>query len=185
MEQTDFKNVLTVFAHYGFKKASMEDLAQAADISRQTLYNRFKTKQAVLDWAVEGYVKLALEQALAELKDESFDPVTCLLKAFSRWIGDIIPLMHGTPHGSEVMDLGTDTLMRSDIDPHAEFESEINKFLLHRAICKTQVEADDKTFLLHMSSKGLMLKSGTSEEFEAGMLRILQATIHNPAIEQS
>ena len=42
--------VIEVFSNYGFRKTSMSDLAEAAGVSRQTLYNRFKSKEDILHW---------------------------------------------------------------------------------------------------------------------------------------
>ncbi len=39
--------IIAVFAHYGFRKTAMEDVAKAAGKSRQALYNRFGSKDAV------------------------------------------------------------------------------------------------------------------------------------------
>jgi len=175
MERDDpFESVLCVFAHYGFRKSSMEDLARATDLSRQTLYNRFKTKQAVLDWAVEGFIGKAREQASAALKDDA-SPATCLLNAFSRWMGDHVAILHDAPHGAETMEMGIESLKRSDTDPHADFEKDVIRFLKDRGICKTRKQAADKAFLLLVSSKGLLLKSRSGEEFRSGMARIIGA----------
>ncbi|MEW8525612.1 MAG: TetR/AcrR family transcriptional regulator [Candidatus Thiodiazotropha endolucinida] len=176
MERNDtFSKVLSIFAHYGFRKASMEDLARAADVSRQTLYKRFKTKEAVLDWAVEGYARENRERVSAELKNHEASLSECLLNAFARWAGEVVPLLHDSPHGAEIMDMGTESLRRSGEDFHADFEAEIAQFLMDRGVCGTKEEAADATFLLHMSSKGLLLKSLSSEEFQAGMSRIIRA----------
>lgn len=174
---TVFQNVLGVFAHYGFRKTSMSDLAAAANISRQTLYNRFGTKDAVLDWAVQGYVALAGSLATEQL-DATGKPVRQrLLDAFTKWLGESVPVMQNSPHGAEIMDLGMASLQRSDADPHLHFETALCRFLLDEGICKTQQEAGDKTFLLLIASKGLLLKSTSSEEFNAGMIRIINSAI--------
>jgi AcrR family transcriptional regulator len=43
---------MRVFSRYGFKKASMDDLARAAGLSRQGLYLHFATKEALFKQAV-------------------------------------------------------------------------------------------------------------------------------------
>ncbi len=155
----------------------MKDLAKALCVTRQTLYNRFKAKEAVLDRAVEGFVGDNREKASAELKDRDAPVDVCLLNAFARWIGDLVPLLRDSPHGSEIMDMGTDSLRRSDIDHHAAFEQDLVRFLVDRGVCETPGEAGEMTFLLLMSSKGLLLKSRTGEEFREGMARILKTAI--------
>jgi AcrR family transcriptional regulator len=172
-----FKNVLGVFAHYGFRKASMDELARAAGVSRQTLYNRFKTKEAVLDWAVEGFISETRERASAELKSSDASLATRLLNAFSRWTGDHVAILHDAPHGAEIIDMGTESLKRANADPHADFEREVAQFLKDRGVCRTRKEAEDKAYLLHMSSKGLFMKSRTTDEFQVGMARIIDAAM--------
>lgn len=176
-----FQNVLGVFAHYGFRKTSMSDLAGAANVSRQTLYNRFRTKNAVLDWAVEGYVAQTALQATQHLSAKDRPVRQRLLNAFSKWLGESVPVMHNSPHGAEIMDLGAASLQRSDVNPYLQFETALCRFLLDEGICKTQQEAEDKTFLLLIASKGLLLKSASSEEFEAGMTRIINSAISDGA----
>lgn len=170
-----FKNVLGVFAHYGFRKASMDDLARAVEVSRQTLYNRFKTKEAVLDWAVQGYFGEILESAAAALNNADAKPADCLLGAFARWTGDHVALLHNAPHGTEIIEIGTESLKRSEADPHADFEKMLARFLKARGLCKTRKAAEERAFLLLMASKGLFQKSRTGEEFDTGMARIIRA----------
>ena len=182
MEKTlPFKDILAVFAHYGFRKAAMEDLARAAGISRQTLYNRFRTKQAVLDWAVEGYLGDTRARAVAELQDHDKSPAACLLGAFARWTGDHVTLLHDAPHGAEAIELGTQSIRRSHTDPEADFEREIAAFVSDRGLAAGRKQAADMAFMLMMSSKGLLLKTRTGEEFQAGMVRIIRAATTNPA----
>lgn len=173
-----FKDVLVVFAHYGFRKASMGDLARAAGVSRQTLYNRFRTKDAVLDWAVEGFVREALERASAELANGDEAPADCLVNAFARRTGDHVALLHDSPHGAEIMDMGIASLRRADEDPEAGFDRVVVRFLRDRGMCKTQKEATDKAYLLYMSSKGLFLASRSPDAFRKGMSRIVAAAFH-------
>ncbi len=166
-------NVLTVFARYGFRKSSMEDLAKAADVSRQTLYNRFRSKEAVLDWAVEGVAVDLRNRAFAALDDRTLPVDACLTEAFSRWIGDLVPLLHSSPHASEIMDMGSESLRQAGIDMHAEVEKVVTQTLLDRGVYATAGEAAEMTFVLLVASKGLMLKSQTLDEFETGMARVV------------
>ena len=174
--ETEYQKVMNVFAHYGFRKASMEDLASAAEVSRQTLYKRFKNKEAVLDWAVNGYTLEIRTRVTSQLQNDEAALDECLLSAFSCSADDAVPLFHDSPHGAEILDLGIESLKRSNPNFHEDFEKEVADFLLHRNVCSTLKEAADITFVLHMASKGLLLKSATSEEFKQGMNRVIQTT---------
>src|SRR3954470_18387921 len=51
---------LDVFGRYGFRKASMDEIARAADISRQGLYLHFANKDALFRAAVRQELDTAL-----------------------------------------------------------------------------------------------------------------------------
>ena len=172
-----FQSVLTVFARYGFRKTSMDDLAKAAGVSRQTVYNRFGSKEAALDWAVAGYLEQAYGKAVAALADTDAAPAEALVEAFMRWAGDGVPLLHGPGHGAEILELGMDAIRRAEDDPDARFRQALVAFLVGRGVCAGEVEAEDIAYLLQMSSKGVLLKVDNVEAFQAGMTRIVRTAL--------
>jgi AcrR family transcriptional regulator len=69
-----------LFAEHGFHPVTMVEIARAAEVSEQTVYNYFPTKEAlVFDRADE------LQQALLELVADR-DPGTDLLDAYAGWL---------------------------------------------------------------------------------------------------
>ncbi|RKI36067.1 TetR/AcrR family transcriptional regulator [Corallococcus sp. AB004] len=58
---------LGVFVRFGYRKTSMEEVARAADVSRQGLYLHFATKEELFRAAVEYALGNHLEAALAAL----------------------------------------------------------------------------------------------------------------------
>ena len=60
-----------VFARFGFRKTSMEEVARASHLSRQGLYLHFATKEQLFHAAVRHALETGLEAAVAQLKDES------------------------------------------------------------------------------------------------------------------
>jgi len=78
---------LLIFARYGYRKASLEDVARAADISRPGLYLYFPSKQdlfrAAVTYALDGDVAAAariLTDTDRPLRDR-------LIDAFDQWTG--------------------------------------------------------------------------------------------------
>ncbi len=61
---------LPVFGRYGFRKASMDEIARSADISRQGLYLRFASKDALFRAAVRH----ELDTALGEVSRDVVNP---------------------------------------------------------------------------------------------------------------
>jgi AcrR family transcriptional regulator len=78
---------VTVFVRYGFRKTSMEEVARAAQVSRQGLYLHFSTKEDLFREAVRHTLAQSLAGALVALKDPKRDLEQRLLAAFDAMIG--------------------------------------------------------------------------------------------------
>ncbi|HEY1107531.1 MAG TPA: helix-turn-helix domain-containing protein [Opitutaceae bacterium] len=75
-----------VFARFGYRKTSMDEVARAAQISRQGLYLHFANKEDLFRATLRHAIDVALAAALRALKDEA--PIADrLLGAFDEWIG--------------------------------------------------------------------------------------------------
>jgi AcrR family transcriptional regulator len=78
---------ITVFGRFGYKKTSVEDLAAAAQISKQGLYLHFPGKEAVFMAAMQKY----LDDGLALAEERLTRPDTPLfervLGAMDAWFG--------------------------------------------------------------------------------------------------
>lgn len=84
-----------VFGRYGFRKTSMEEIARAADISRQALYQRFSTKEALLHAALEQLLQTSLDEATASLGDGTRAIDARLVGAFDAWVGRFVGQLRG------------------------------------------------------------------------------------------
>ena len=91
---------LGVFARHGYRKTSMDDVAQAAGVSRQGLYLHFETKEDLFREAVHHSIRqahAAVDTAL-EVTDTSLEER--LVAAFDAFIG-----RHCDSVGADVDDL--------------------------------------------------------------------------------
>ena len=77
---------LAVFVHLGYRKATMADVAHAADISRQGLYLQFPSKQELLAAAVEHELERALGAAGKALAAPGEVPDR-IAAALDEWLG--------------------------------------------------------------------------------------------------
>lgn len=71
-----------VFLRYGYKKTSMDDLARAADLSRQGLYLHFATKEALFKEAVIDLTRRSRVMMRDALKRDDLSIEDRLLGAF-------------------------------------------------------------------------------------------------------
>ena len=169
--------ILKIFAQYGFRKASMEDLARAAEMSRQGLYKRFGSKEGVFEWAVETHLTRTLDEVRGVLASGNEDSKQVLLDAFHVWTGRYVVMLRTTPHGMEMMDRAIEAMLRSHGDIEAEFHEALAIYCHDKALAKTRDDAQNMIFALAMASKGLLLKSQTEEVFMQGLERVLVALL--------
>lgn len=93
------------FAGYGYKRVSMEDIAQGAGLSRTALYQHFRNKEDIfrsLLWRYFQECLAAFRDALAQ--DGPAEQV--LVAAFAAKDGKFMDVVLGTPHGRELLDAG-------------------------------------------------------------------------------
>ncbi len=78
---------LTVFARHGYRKTSMDDIAQAAGVSRQGLYLHFEAKEDLFRAAVHHSIRKAHVAVAAALAAPGESIEQRLLSAFDEWVG--------------------------------------------------------------------------------------------------
>lgn len=97
---------LSVFALYGYRRASMEDIARAAGMSRAAIYQHFRNKEDILAHGIEAYFGVAiaaLQQALTPAR-----PLReALREACAAAGGDLAEALLDSPHGEELLSMKT------------------------------------------------------------------------------
>lgn len=93
---------IATFLRYGYRKTSMEEVARAADISRQGLYLHFPTKEDLFCAGVTFVFESALAGAVARLRDTDASLEDRIAGAFDEWIGRFVGMI-----GGDVSDLET------------------------------------------------------------------------------
>lgn len=94
--------IVATFARHGLRKTSMEDVAQALGVSRQALYLRHGSKDALIDWAARGLIDASLTAALAGVDQPAKTLADRLGDALDAWVGCHMKTLHASPHGGEI-----------------------------------------------------------------------------------
>ena len=84
---------LEVFGRYGFRKASMDEIARSADISRQGLYLHFANKDALFRAAVRQELDSALGEVSRCLNEEGVGLERRVVAALDAWLGRYVGSM--------------------------------------------------------------------------------------------
>lgn len=91
---------LATFTRYGFRKASMEEVARAAGVSRQGLYLHFPTKEELFRATIQHAVETGLAAASARAHDADLSIEDKLCGMFGEWTGRYVGMV-----GDHVADL--------------------------------------------------------------------------------
>ena len=104
------KTILTaafdMFRQYGFRRTSMEDIAQASGMSRAALYLHFRSKEDIFRSLGQYYYDTAAASVSAALS-AGHPPAQALAAAFVAQGGEIAQALLSSPHGAEFMDIKT------------------------------------------------------------------------------
>ena len=96
---------LTQFAQYGLRKTSMQDIAERAGVSRQTIYASFKNKDQIFRNVSVKIHEEGLREAETLLKDPSSGDVThAVSQALYARHGRFHSLVLDPPKGGEMED---------------------------------------------------------------------------------
>lgn len=108
---------LAVFARYGFRRASMADIAAEAGVSRPALYLQFRSKRDMLRSLAERMRASAIAGAT-----EAWRPGASFAENLELTIrgkeADLFPLLHASPHGAEILtaDAALTAAIAADLD---------------------------------------------------------------------
>jgi len=93
----------SVFLSYGFKRVNMNDIAEAAGVSRPALYVLFKNKEEIFIAAYLRWVDEKIAQVEAEMA-QTASPQDKLARAFDIWAVGPFELTMASPAAQELLD---------------------------------------------------------------------------------
>lgn len=168
-----------VFLRYGYKKASMDDLARAAGLSRQGLYLHFKTKEELFQEAIQSLMqgsRAAYRAALARGERSTFDR---LLESFDAFHGDSIGHMNGELV-AELLEAASNLLGDAPDAHERTFIADVATLLSEagwvRREGRSSITPKQVAETLYATSYGLKHRVKTRAEYRTGMsvaLRII------------
>ena len=178
---------VSVFARYGFRKTSMDEVARAAGVSRQGLYLQFANKEELFRRALEHSFDRQLRAAAAALKDADTPLEARLVAACDAWAGRFIGSL-----GSDAADLmcASTTLAGDALARYAaQFESLLAGAIaaspLLQAYSAAGLSAAAIARVLHATARGFKHGSSSREEFlhaMTGAARMMCAPLHSQEV---
>lgn len=97
------KAAFEAFCSYGFRRTSMEDIAQGAGMSRAALYLHYRNKEDIFRSLAQFYYDDAVGQIQTVLARD-LPLQDTLAQAFEAQTGQIFEALLSSPHGNELLD---------------------------------------------------------------------------------
>jgi AcrR family transcriptional regulator len=161
-----------LFVRYGFRKTSMDDVARAADMSRQGVYFHYPTKEALFEATLGRLVERALLSCRAALSDEKLELHDRLLNAFVAMLGS-----SDLDATSELLEAAQarsmNTVINVDVEIIAELAKAIASSPATAAWLDRGVSPHDLGQLLMNTSYGLKYQRVSYEEYIAQMQKTI------------
>lgn len=167
--------VLEQFGYKGYQKTSMQNIAEAMGISRQSVYKRFGSKEKSYTWAIHTYMADSYQRMFEALSDDEVDPFRALLNAFDIFIGEGIDLVN-YPCGMKVLDDVLVATHGSEDDWIVRFRSRMADFLIkHDFVPKERAAGIAK--LIIAAGKGALIEKKSKEAFSSEMKEMIESVI--------
>ena len=184
----------SIFARFGFRRASMSQIADEAGLTRQALYHHYSSKEALFRAVVEQLHELAYEaEAVAGLDQEEAgaglaDILASQIAARFRYLLECI---EESPQAEELLSehqLQTRDLYQSFIEHNADLRVEtINRVCAKQGLClQNGMTSRDLARCIQIAIRGfndLRLNASTLAELDR-MIRLLVAGAVAPATSQ-
>src|ERR1700730_15251079 len=162
---------VAVFARYGFRKASMEEVARAANVSRQGLYLQFANKEELFRKTVEHLLSSQLKAAVIALSRCEDSLEFRLIAACHTWCGRFIGTLGAD--AADLMCAGSTLAGATLAHFHAQFELALGRAITDSPLngfCATAgINPADLARALHATARRLKQSSASREEFVKGM----------------
>lgn len=127
---------LQLFTRYGYRKTSIDDIAQAAQVAKRTVYLHFENKAAVF-LAILEYLAAEVRQRCAAAERAGGTPVDLLAGLLDAYFGMAFELFGKSEHLPELQETFS-KLARTKIGAlNKEYEERLARFL--RSLQKTGV----------------------------------------------
>lgn len=126
------EGALKVFGTYGFKQTTMAMIAEGAGLSRQSVYNHFESKEAILVATSEYMHELAAEkseQIMLEAVANKEDPVEGVCRMMEVRLGVFMSKIGNSPHFEELVSEHSKYCALKNSEAIAKFNKRLSRFI--------------------------------------------------------
>ena len=172
----------SVFLRYGFRRVTMQDIAESADVSRPALYLLFKSKEEIFIGVYQQWV----DETLAEIEREMAKTRTPHKKiecAFEIWAVRPFEIMINSPEAKELVECSLGFAQASMSRGYSKFESVIVPVLAtltQRHSVKAPLKPERLAHVLASAVRGFKQTAATPTELRQLILELLTLSFSPP-----
>lgn len=167
-----------VFARFGYRKTSMDDVARAAGVSRQGLYLLFANKEELFRRALDHSLSQQLRAAITSLSRDGASLEARLIDACNDWAGRFVGALG--VDAADLMCASTALAGPMLAEYEWQFEEALATALAGSSMADrcaaASLEIADLARALHATARGLKQRCKTREEFVRGMTAAVRMT---------
>lgn len=160
-----------VFAQYGYRRTAMEDVAQAAGLSRTALYLHWRNKDDLFRALATRYFAEA-ERDMAAALAGTDDVEAALLAAFTAKDGKFMQAVLSTPHGPELLEAGHSVTADIGAAGEARFVAVLADWLDGRGLPAEVGSPPAVAATIMVALKGLKTSAQTMAGYSEGQARL-------------
>jgi AcrR family transcriptional regulator len=150
----------------------LDDVAQAAGLSRQTIYLRYKNKENLFKSSISATLENSLRRCQDIASQDSTSIEDRIFEIFDIWCGQYIDVLKASPHASEIID-ATHSLIgdfvKSKQDDLVSIITVILKFEGIPSLDEQKITPAQVAETIYYTAKGLMQHCENHEDFAAKM----------------
>ena len=170
---------LSVFLRYGFKRVTMNDIAEAAGVSRAALYVLFKNKEDIfvgvfLQWVDETVARILSAMAAATTPEQKIE------RAFELWAVEPFEMVLTSQEAKELVDCSFDFAQDSLRQGYDQFEAAIVPVLAslaRRRRAMAPMAPDKLAHVLASAVRGFKQTATTPDELRQLIKELLLLSI--------
>jgi TetR/AcrR family transcriptional regulator of autoinduction and epiphytic fitness len=187
MTQSKEEQVLTaardIFMRYGYKRTTMSDLANAAQMSRPALYLIFSSKEEVF----QALVTQIFNELLREVREgvskheDVADQLTCALEV---WCVRPFEMIQASPDAKDILESGYEFATEMTVQVFADFETILSDVLRPsvRAQADPPLSSEQLAHILTTAAQGFKESASSAVQLRQlikGLITIVLAGLHN------
>jgi AcrR family transcriptional regulator len=146
----------SVFLRYGYKRVNMNEIAEAAGVSRPALYVLFKNKEEIFVGVFMQWVDETLSAVKREMEKVEA-PEQKLMRAFELWTVHPFEMMMASPEAKELIDGSFEFAQDALRQGYQMFETAITPVvasLAERRSVKGHLSSEDIAHILASATRG-------------------------------